>query len=782
VARFAGALLLLAGACHAAYGAVGMESIAADAAHRVVSGPLYLQVSINGNRLSGLYPFMLRADALWATPATLRHIGFKSPAQNQDMVRLDTIRGTQVKYDVANQALAITAPLPELDLARTVVGTEGPEHLKISHGTGLLLNYDLYGTYDDSRGDQTLSATSELRAFNSLGVLSNTMLSQVGSDVNQAYAGQDAGGRFQNIRLDTAWTSSWPDKEITLTMGDTITGNLSWTRATRIGGIQLGRDFSLKPYQITAPLPAFMGSATLPSSVDLYIDGIKRYNGTVPAGPFELNSPPRLTGLGNAQVVLTDALGRRTQIDIPFYAGSRLLARGLDDWSISAGYVREDYGLSSFSYADKPMVSGTMRYGVSNSVTVETHAETTQGLGAGGAGVVATLGLAGQVSGSYALSQDSGRHGSQYSLGYQWQNRRFNFTANTIRSNAGYRDVASLYGLPPALVTESAVAGVSLDRVGTVSLSYVHSLYPDSSSNRYAGAYWSKSLGGSMTLSASYNRNLNAPHDQTVFFGLTVYLGHNINVGGSVHRDNGQTSYGLNASQSTPATTGWGWSLQTQRAPGTQYGYAEADYRGQYGEYRAGVNTSNSDDTVYAGASGSLVAMGGDVFAGRKIYDGFAVVSTDHVPDIPVRLQNNPVGKTDSSGMLMVSPLAAYQKNLISINTMQLPADVRADRVDAEVATARGSGALVAFRIRRVRAATLILRGRNGKPLPLGASVQLNDSREFALIGYGGMTYLEDLKDQNSLKVTFSGQTCSVEFAYRQSADFAKPIGPLLCE
>src|SRR3546814_7115697 len=121
-----------------------------------------------------------------------------------------------------------------------------------------------------------------------------------------------------------------------------------------------------------------------------------------------------------------------------------------------------------------------------------------------------------------------------------------------------------------------------------------------------------------------------------------------------------------------------------------------------------------------AGASGSVVLRNGSAFAGRKIDDGFAVVSTNQVPNVPISLQTNLIGRTDDNGMLMISPLMSYQENLVSINTMQLPPDIRADRVDAQVATRAGSGALVKFDLHQVRAATVILHGRDGGPLPLG--------------------------------------------------------------
>lgn len=60
-----------------------------------------------------------------------------------------------------------------------------------------------------------------------------------------------------------------------------------------LGGLQIGSNFDLQPYMTTTPLPAFFGSATLPSAVELYVNGLKQYSGEVPAGPFELNTAPK---------------------------------------------------------------------------------------------------------------------------------------------------------------------------------------------------------------------------------------------------------------------------------------------------------------------------------------------------------------------------------------------------------------------------------------------------------------------------------------------------------
>ena len=187
---------------------------------------------------------------------------------------------------------------------------------------------------------------------------------------------------------------------------DTVTAATDWSRATRIGGVQLGTNFALQPYLVTAPLPSFVGSATLPSKVDLYIDGVRRYSGEVPAGPFSLNAGAnQINGAGRAQVVLTDMLGQVSTLAFSLYNTPRLLGKGISDWSVEAGAVRRNYGLASFDYAHDPVVSATWRRGLSDHVTAEAHGEagpSVVDLGFGGAWLLGASG--GVVSASLGSS------------------------------------------------------------------------------------------------------------------------------------------------------------------------------------------------------------------------------------------------------------------------------------------------------------------------------------------------------------------------------------------
>jgi len=743
-----------------------------DSMSTIGASDLYLDVTLNGSS-SGLAHFGLRDGALWATSASLRQLGFALPEGTANPVRLTSLQGVQVHYDQEHQSVDITAPLALLQLSTHVLNTQQEAAAKASASPGLLLNYNLYGTQAE-HGVSSLSALTELRAFNGNSVFSTTSLAQTTRGA--------ADWSDHNVRLDTSWSMSFPDSMVTLRAGDALTGATAWSRSTRLGGVQIGTNFALQPYRVTTPLPAFTGAATLPSEVELYINGMRQYATNVPAGPFQLNTVPGISGAGNAQIVLTDSLGRVTSMDFSLYNSQQLLQKGLADWSAELGVVREDYGLSSFSYGHDAVASGTWRYGVSDTFTAETHGEATRGLASGGAGGNWLLGATGGVlAGSAAASDDHGMSGSQFGASYYWNDNFFNLGVNAIKASSGYRDVASLYGGPPPRLTASAQAGINTIRFGGLGVSYMHLRY-EAQTNRYASAYWYKSIGRAVSLNFNANQNLDQRRDRSFFLTIGVTLDNNTYLSGGMQRSGDQEGFTVNASHSTPSDGGFGWRAQFQHGDAGVDGQGELGYLGRYGELQAGISRYNDNNSAYAGANGSLVLMGGEMFASRTIYDGFAVISTDGVAGVPVRLENNPIGITDKHGMLLVTPLNAYQNNQLSIDPMDLPADMRIGRVNLVATPTDRAGTLVRFDIAPIRAASIILIDNTGKPLPLGSLVHVKGQQaEPALVGFDGAVYLDTLGAHNALDVDTPAGACHVAFDYRKQGDGIPQIGPLTC-
>ncbi|MBO9661789.1 fimbria/pilus outer membrane usher protein [Dokdonella sp.] len=732
---------------------------------------LYLEVRVNGADTGQIAHFDERGGKLYARTSTLRQLGFVLPDDAVDPLAPADLDGVQVDYQSTQQRVAIQAPTHWLAYETTRLNAPDERVPHADGATGLLLNYDVRGARD---GDATqLDASTELRAFaGRAGVFSTSQIHRLGDGT---------GGSDRTVRLDSSWQLAFPDSMLRLSVGDTTTGALDWTRPTYIGGVQIGRDFGLQPDRVITPLPAFFGEATVPSTVDLYVGGMRQYSGSVPPGPFELTTIPTVNGAGVARVVLTDALGRSRSYELPFYGSRQLLQAGLSDWSAGLGFVRQRYGMASWDYAGQPMGSANLRYGWSDRLTLETHAEGSADVFVAGGGGALQLGSAGILGAAAAHSTADGRSGSLLHLGYDWTDGRFAVGLESTRTFGDYRDVAARYGPPPARVSERAVFGFNSAAAGSFAVGYVHLRYPGADDSRYASAYWSRTFGGRVSLNVGLNRNLDEAADRSAFATLVLALDRSQSVNAGLQRARGRTSATVDAGRPVPADGGFGWRVQA-RGGDAHGGLAEVGWLGDSGQWTGGAGTFGGEGYAYAEASGSLIRMGDHTFAARRVEDAFAVVSTDGVAEVPVRLENRPIGRTDDDGMLLVTRLQAYQRNQLSIDPMDLPATMRIDRVEAVAVPRDRAGTLVRFAMKPVRAAELILHDAGGHPLALGSRVQVEGRAGETPVGYDGAVYLDDLDEQVRLRVrTPEGRVCRVQLDLPRANENAIRLGPLPC-
>lgn len=748
---------------------MGASNMGTDSNH----GALYLDVTLNGRPTGKLVQFTERGGQIRASQSALAQLGIRVPDGLPDPLALASLPGARADYDAANQHLDLVVPVALLNAATSVLNRRDQTTPRATASPGLLLNYDLYASQGNA-GSTSVSSFTELRAFGNVGLFDSSFLLQ-------ANHGHGNGWNAKSVRLDSFYRRSFPAHMLTLTIGDTLTGALNWSRPTRIAGIQLARNFGLQPYHITTPIPVFMGQASTPSQVELYVNGMQQYSGKVEPGPFQLHGSPVITGSGEAQVVLTDAFGRATTLDFPFYTTDQLLQAGLSDWTASLGVVRRGYGVRSFDYGNEPAVDGTWRYGVNDRLTARIHGEAIAGLSNAGAGGALLLGHAGVVHGSWAHSSNRVGSGSLTNIGYSWRGGPFNLSLDSTRTHGQWRDVASRYGSLPPRVSERALAGFTSARAGSFSVSYLNLRYPEQPGARYANGFWSRAF-GRLSMNLSVNQNLDQRSDRSVFLGVAWSLGDRLQLGASAQHDHGRTRVNINAAQPIPGDGGFGWRSQAQLGDDNNGGMAEAGYRGRYGKARGGISSNDGHNQAYADVTGSLVLMGGHGFAARRVDNAFAVVSTDGIADVPVKLENRVIGHTDRHGMLLVTPLNAWQKNQLAIDPMDLPVDVRIDNVNA-VATPRDSaGILVRFGITPVRAASVVLVDETGAPLPVGSRVRVAGQTDHgAIVGFDGIVYLDTLAEHTVLDVQTDAGTCRIALDYPPHGGAVPQLGPFTC-
>ena len=244
----------------------------------VADAQLYLELVVNQMNTGQLVQVQQRAGQLYVQADVLQEAGIHLPVTPPEEVGLDSVPGLHSEYDIQGQRLLLDVPpdwLPEQILGRRSNYT----HTQAMSSFGVLFNYDMYLNDTDEAGSY-LAAWNEVRVFDSWGTLSST--GQYRRNIVTEGETPLASGY---LRYDTTWRFSDEERLLTYEAGDLISGALAWTSAIRMGGVQVSRDFGVRPDLVTYPLPQFSGEAAVPSSVDLFINGYKSSSENLQPGP-----------------------------------------------------------------------------------------------------------------------------------------------------------------------------------------------------------------------------------------------------------------------------------------------------------------------------------------------------------------------------------------------------------------------------------------------------------------------------------------------------------------
>ncbi|GKT23181.1 fimbria/pilus outer membrane usher protein [Acidovorax sp. SUPP3334] len=714
---------------------------------------LYLELVVNG-KTTGEVANVLQNGSLYEIDAQLlRELHIQTAMPDGTRVAVNALPGVVTEYDSLGQRLLIQVPpswLPRQDLA------DVREPLQLAGGTGLLLNYDAYAM--TTQGRTTSSLWSEARYFGPVGVVSSTGILRHGS----------TGFSTGFVRYDTQWTRPDTDAATQTLYGDLITGALPWTTPVRMGGVQWSRNFGIRPDLVTYPLPAFSGQAAVPSAVDVFINGFRAANRTVAPGPFTLGELPTVNGSGTASVVTTDALGRQVLTSVPFYVNTQLLRPGWTDYSLSLGALRRAYGFRSLSYG-RPLASGVYRQGVTEAFTAEAQAQAGRGLSVAGVGGLVRLGLWGVANAAVTRGQsERDRGGWQLAAGYQFQSTRGGISMQQLQRTPGYGDASTYAGdgfqLPKR--TRQLDASLNLAR-GSVSVGWVDLQTREGQRSRLAYAGYSTPVGQNAYVSVTAGRTVETGQTQ-VRLQLTYLLGPHTSAQAAVARyGDGATQLQTSVQRTVPSDGGLGWSLgHTLGGDANRYRQASAQYRGDTLTVQGGAYGMAGHATRFAGASGSIGIMDGYAFASNRISDGFALVSTDGMADVPVLFNHQRVGRTNARGYLLVPEVPAYYEGRYEIDPLSLPADVHTPTLEKRVAVARGTGTLVRLPVMRMRTATITLVDASGAPLPAGAAVVHEQGNVPTVVGWDGVVYLTALQARNTLVARLpDGGVCRAAFS-----------------
>lgn len=557
-------------------------------------------------------------------------------------------------------------------------------------------------------------------------------------------------------RLDTALRIDMPERRARVVLGDAIGAAGIGGRGWRYGGVQWTSDLELAPQLPTFALPAARGVATVPSTVDLYVNGALTGSRQVEAGPFTIPDIAVPSGSGTVMLRVRDVLGREQYIEQRFLTTPLLLPVGLTTHSLEVGYLREDYGLKNFSYGD-PFGAASIRRGMNNSLTLEAQLESAGGHSA--ARVAAATRLGTQVVAQLGAAASHGDRvtGQAYDLSLDWQSRFMTISGQGRLLDDRYADLSTplLDGRPT--LEWSAQVAPRLPIAGSAGIAFTRRSGGDTSRDvSIVTAFGSlaRVFGGSVAMQVSrvgsgrstmqagisYVRSLNAGRSTSVNFSRDA-LGDNLD---------------WQLSRTAPRENGWGWQLGARRGNTDRYS-GRVDANTPYG--RGQVEAIHANHNVEASASwtGGWLWDAGHVDVTQPLSAAIAVVETPGLSGVRVFHDGQDLGRTDRNGRLIATTVRPYEPNLLKLDTGDVPVGAWVEDDDQSVAPYTRGVVRVRFDTEAAsRSFSLKLAG--GEFVPAGASVTLK-GRKYP-VGDGGRVSLPLPDGVHQLRASWNGSSC----------------------
>lgn len=564
-------------------------------------------------------------------------------------------------------------------------------------------------------------------------------------------------------RLDSYWLVDDPAQLRRIRLGDAVTRGADWDTPVRYAGIQWGTEFALQPDRITFPLPSITGSAALASTAQLYVNGVRQARPQpLDAGDFRFDSVPTLTGSGELSVTLRDALGREQTIRQPFYASPRLLAAGLREQVVEAGFLREDYAGADDRYT-RPLLAASLRQGLDNRRTLLLRASATEARQVGGGELTSNVPALGLFSISAALSNGERGGGAVASVAFERIDAAFSLS---LRHRMASRDYADLGRAPGSLrLSDAARLSWRLLGSGTASLLYIaEQPWADAdhgagSGTRLAGLGWSQPFGRDLQAYASWLHALHGDGGNSLVLGLTAAFGHGSNAGLQLGQDDSRDRARATVQHAPEGPLGLSWRAAAD-AGERGLREAEAAWTTTLGRYALGYAGIDGHAGPSAAAETAFAWVDGHGYWSRPIRDSFAVVDTGGVADVRVLRENQFVGRSNASGHLLLTDLQPFQRNRLAIDDRDLPIALGIAQGSQSVAPPAGAGIAVRFAVDQRPLQRLRLVDEQGRAIPAGAALWLGAEPLPLPVGYDGLVYGDLGHGRSRLSAQWPGGAC----------------------
>lgn len=573
----------------------------------------------------------------------------------------------------------------------------------------------------------------------------------------------------KTVRIGTSLDFDFPDKLTKLTLGDATTVSNPFFNSLRFAGINWGTNYLERPGFVYWNTPQLQGTARLPSTVELYMNGVKIYNQKVSPGDYVLQTGSQINYTGNAQIVVEDVLGNRSVRTLPILINNKLLRKGLSEYNIALGKLRYNYYTSSNDYRDF-LANLYYRRGLSETTSLGTNISYTQDLQ--NTGITWTQGLPYFVVLDALVINAHSNDGSRflYGLSLSKEFSRMSLGISSKYAEDNFRYVGDDPLQDNAVPKFENFAYVTFSEVPffqNINMSYAEQKYYQGGSNPFNddkifNIGFNRQIGNNISFGLGYFERFGAIKDSGGILNITynfdtrnkVYLNYaseNNNASVQYVHDSGRQvglDYAIGANRRQDENIASLNVVAKTRA---------GDLSIQHYQYEHAT-----DSTI--GYSGAIAFLDGQVNFTKSINNAFALVKVGNYSDIDVLSALNHVEKTNKKGYAFVHDIVPYIKYDIGFDENQLPIEEKYEVSSKPLTTLNQRGYVVDFPIQHTFILTLHPQDINGANFKPGSELHLANGDVYPITSDASVTVYGMTAGTHTMSVLYGDNaTCSFD-------------------
>jgi len=697
--------------------------------------------TVNGDKYPNAIVVTVEKDELLVSKRDLIGLGVKEESLPFDLADVE-LRSLDPKFLFDRYKGMVSVNFPPEILSEVSIGRKrGIQSVLTESQYGAWLNYDLRL---QNNNDQTYTqAYVDGSVSTKWGVLKSQHI-------------YNSGGTEQPSikRLATYFRHDDEDDKTTTILGDTYSLASPWGVPVSFGGIRIARNFGLYPQgYLINPNYTIKGVATVPSVVEIWEGGQKTYSERVPAKPFSITDYVPFSS-GVAQVIVRDQFNNVTVQPISLYTASDVLGHGIDSYSLELGMLKRDgvYGEGFFAAGYKRgfdlnrVVSGIPLLGRAEGylpvTDVEGRIEGTKDDQKFGAGVsllswFGNVKLNGAIAAkaptnvSPSISYINGNQGEDAYKDYSKRPTNINVSWN--RSFSGSYGNGSIFAslskptnwVPTGstyLANPMTMIGVNYSPSDSWGFSYVRSVSGEASDRNTTQAFSISKKIDVVRTQLSLTRGENYSN---LMLSINIPFGTTGNISSMASKDSQSVSYS-DSTMDRSAT----WGVSVGKSQNMSRLDADSSYDFSKGRLYGAVSKVGEMSGYRAGLSGSVLFADSSLWLGRQINESVLVVKSEQ-PDLPIKLNNIPVGNTGKSGSLVLSNLQSWRNNTITVNGEVLPAGYSMNS-DSRKDVTQGYGAVSTVSMSVTKPGWFAVFVVDGTQLLRGSKLMINGKQFYA--------------------------------------------------